>query len=91
MFWIRASNQARMRSKPKARRAGTLLSQDSRHLHRRYNVDYLLRHRTFFLMATGLIVAEDLWCVEGRQEGSILESGITWSYGTPSYTTYSRP
>lgn len=31
------------------------------------------------------------WCVIGRQEGSLLESGATWSYGTSSYTTYSRP
>ena len=31
------------------------------------------------------------WCVEGGQDGSILESGTTWSYGTPSYTAYSRP
>ena len=37
------------------------------------------------------IVAEERWCVGGRQQGSILESGTTWSYGTPSYTTYSRP
>ncbi|MYA62646.1 MAG: DUF4394 domain-containing protein [Dehalococcoidia bacterium] len=35
--------------------------------------------------------AEDIWCVEGRQGGSIIESSITWSYGTPSYTVYSRP
>ena len=34
---------------------------------------------------------DNIWCVIGRQEGSILESGTTWSYGTPSYTAYSRP
>ena len=33
----------------------------------------------------------NLWCVEGRQQGSLLESGAAWSYGTPSYTAYSRP
>ncbi len=35
--------------------------------------------------------AEWAWCVEGRQQASMLESGTTWSYGTSSYTTYSRP
>ena len=35
--------------------------------------------------------AEWPWCVEGRQQASMLESGTTWSYGTSSYTTYSRP
>lgn len=39
----------------------------------------------------GKIVPENLWCVGGRQQGSLLESGATWSYGTPSYTAYSRP
>ena len=37
------------------------------------------------------IVAEERWCVGGRQEASILEPGTTWSYGWPSYTAYSRP
>ena len=32
------------------------------------------------------IRAEDAWCVGGRKDGSILESGTTWSYGAPSYT-----
>ena len=35
--------------------------------------------------------AEWAWCVEGRQQASMLESGTTWSYGTSSYITYSRP
>ncbi len=38
-----------------------------------------------------IVKPELVWCVEGRQQGSLLESGVTWSYGTPNYTTYSRP
>ena len=38
-----------------------------------------------------LVRVENRWCVEGRQQASMLESGVTWSYGTPSYTAYSRP
>ena len=34
-----------------------------------------------------VVNSDNIWCVKGRQEWSILESGTTWSYGTPSYTT----
>ena len=44
--------------------------------------------RNQYCLRTG---ADNIWCVLRRQEGSILESGTTWSYGTPSYTTYIRP
>ena len=37
------------------------------------------------------VTAGNRWCVVGRQQASMLESGVTWSYGTPSYTAYSRP
>ena len=45
----------------------------------------------FFNIHCLSIKAEHKWCVEGRQQASMLESGVTWSYGTPSYTSYSRP